>query len=341
MKAFTYLSWSFLLLLLGLGSCVEEIDLPNTRRGGELVIHGTLTPSRSPQKLRIARTSPEERITVPVTGASARVFDEQGNWEFYREVGEGVYEFMGNQIQVEKGHSYYLEVNILGRIYRSRPERMPTEVGYDELEWIATPQKFVEVYADSYFPATEDPLFIRWNVEEVYILEPTDFPDPFNDIPPPCYIWEYPNQQRMSLYNGALNPTERLPQTLVARQYVDYRFLSRHYFLVTQLSISREAFEYWERVNKAVNRTGSIFDAPPAPVAGNLFSPSNPNEQVLGYFEVALTDTASIFTVPGFFNFWIPPYCRYVPFQPVARYPRVCINCLDFPNSSLQKPDFF
>jgi hypothetical protein len=67
----------------------------------------------------------------------------------------------------------------------------------------------------------------------------------------------------------------------------DDEFLEMHYFTVYQKVISQEAYDYWERIEIVASQSGDLFDQPPVTVEGNIFEKENPENFVLGYFEVS------------------------------------------------------
>ena len=59
----------------------------------------------------------------------------------------------------------------------------------------------------------------------------------------------------------------------------------------------------------AVNKLGSIFDAQPAKIPGNVFSFTS-DEPLLGYFEVVNADTTSLELGRNGMPFFVRPLCR-------------------------------
>jgi hypothetical protein len=96
--------------------------------------------------------------------------------------------------------------------------------------------------------------------------------------------------------------------------------------------------EYWEKLDKTVNRVGSIFDAPPSGVQGNIYNINSPEVTVLGYFEAITTDTTRRFTLPSDLPVSITS-CKYVNNR--TRYLDQCLNCFIIPNSSSERPSYW
>ena len=92
--------------------------------------------------------------------------------------------------------------------------------------------------------------------------------------------------------------------------------------------MTREALDYWVDVDRVSNQQGSIFDAPPAVVAGNLFNVSDSSNQVFGFFEANAVDTAFMFTLPqSFAPFRLEPFCAPFPWSNPPLYPPECYDC--------------
>ncbi|MBO0935486.1 DUF4249 domain-containing protein [Fibrella sp. HMF5335] len=54
--------------------------------------------------------------------------------------------------------------------------------------------------------------------------------------------------------------------------------------VVEQLSLSANAYRYYKLFADQVQNTGTLADAPPAPISGNVKNRANPAENVIGYF---------------------------------------------------------
>lgn len=64
---------------------------------------------------------------------------------------------------------------------------------------------------------------------------------------------------------------------------------------VTQRSLTREGYIYWENIGRNSSELGGIFSPQPSEVRGNITSLSNPNEVVLGYISAVVTKKKRIF----------------------------------------------
>lgn len=343
-----------ILLLLLLSSCVEIIDFGVPRQGGQLVVDGRITDGPGPYELRLSRTADIERLSIPENGATIMITDDLGRTETYEERGDGQYILLGHTVSGEVGRTYFLQINTAdGRRYETQRETIPPLPAqqqdlYFDFELIEELNAFgniisfpvVNAYVDvEISPESGQELFLHWSVEEVYLLSPTDFPDPFGAIPPPCYVHDLPAFNNHQLLQVRPGQRQAITGLKVASQILDHRFDEKHYFNVTLLSSSEAAFNYWDKIQQTVNNVGTIFDTPPAPIPGNVFNPDDPEEEVLGYFEAVSTDIIRRFLVRGDTPLNTRMDCPYRPFQ--NQYPERCLNCLSVRNSTYERPDYF
>ena len=240
------------------------------------------------------------------------------------------------------------------QVYESEPEKIPETAGqvttryeivkeeYTDGEGIVSLENFIKIYSNSLLPLSEEPLYFKWNVEETFLLSPTDYPDIAGYVPPSCYIVQNADPQRILLYNGDNLNTSAVNDQLVTRRIIEWTFLEKHYFTTYQTSMTKEAKEYWRKVNVLANQVGSIFDTPPAEITGNLRNINKPDEKVLGYFQAVNQSYDRFFILPDFLPFpLILTNCTYEMNRSFESYPRRCLECLSVRNSSYNRPDWF
>jgi len=330
-----------------LSSCVKAIHFKVKHQGGQLVVQGMITNSGGKQELHIGMTSPGERKTIPVDNAHVTIYENTDHQEDYHETDPGIYIMDGNIVKGIPANTYHLVIKLEnGKEYQTIPETMPMATGNVSAHYklgkvkelsnagVELTEDAVFVYADTQIPKTAKPLYLKWDVDEVYKFTQVYIPSPFNIPPPVCYVTIYPNTQNIMLYNGAELNTDEITDQKIATQIINFSFYQKHNFDVYVSSITRNAYEYWKHVNEVVNSNGTIFDVPPATVQGNVYSISNPNENVLGYFEAAVIDTS---------RFAMYRYEMPIPIlNPCATAAKPeCNACLLLPNSTLQYPSNF
>lgn len=356
-KSSIFLRFASILILVFSGSCIERIDLQVERKPGQLIVDGNLTNDGEDQTLVLSKTSETARIPIPIEDANVTLYDDQGIFAAYYpdRRNPGTYILGGNNIDIEVGRSYYIEIELAdGEKYRSIPETMPANkasldaIFYDfsreaevNASSIVSESNFINVYINVGLSEIDEPSYFRWDVEEVYKLTPTDFPDPFGTIPPPCYVYVYTSDIDINLFKSADTDAQMLNRLKVGRQKLGWQFREKHYFTVTQHSLTREAYEYWEKASDLFNSAGTIFDVPPAPLPGNIYNINDDKEEVLGYFDVSSTSLIRFNTFKDDIPFDQILECTYSQFKRFSDYPDYCLNCLNVRNSTYERPSFF
>ena len=65
--------------------------------------------------------------------------------------------------------------------------------------------------------------------------------------------------------------------------------------MVSQASLSADAYNYWAKLKKNNQESGGLFDSQPVNTRGNLKCLSDPDENVLGFFGVSSIRSERIF----------------------------------------------
>ncbi|HEY2580603.1 MAG TPA: DUF4249 domain-containing protein [Mucilaginibacter sp.] len=79
---------------------------------------------------------------------------------------------------------------------------------------------------------------------------------------------------------------------------------------VHQYALTGDAYTFWENIKKNTEQLGSIFDAQPSNIKGNIHNVNNPAESVIGYVSVCVVRTKRIFIFNNQLPVWNPadPY---------------------------------
>lgn len=342
-----------LFLLTIMTGCLTPLERFSAYDGGQVVIYGEVTPIEETNIVFVGRTSFRERLPEPELQAAVTLVDDTGNeFAYWANPETGKYHLPG--FEGIPGRTYFVRVTLPeGKTYESQPEKMPEPLGTDEIyhvieeaeytdqDGIVSERLFLKIYSNHTLPETNDPLYIKWHVEEVYVLSPTDFPDPFGDVPPSCYIRQQVDPQRIILFDTDNVNTSHIPSLHIVSRLIDPTFKERHYFTTYQSILSREAHEYWRQVDIVANQVGSIFDAPPARVRGNIVNIMDPSEEVHGYFQAVNQSFNRFYILPDDLPFRMTLHCEFRPERNYYDYPSECLNCAAVPNSSYNRPPWF
>ena len=349
---------AFGLMLVGilglLTACSEVVDLKTGNQAQRLVIYGKVTDGTAGNLLSIALTSTAGADQEPISGAEAMLLEDGVPVAQYEERTPGNYRlnFQGDSARV--GRQYELLVTLAdGRQYRSLPAIMPDLAAIDHGRFeasdvlevvnqngIAIERRRVRVFIDTEVLDQSKDFYLKWDIFETYsFLERLRVLTP-PQLRPPCYVTNVTTGQEIYLFNGAEIKVPVIPDRLMANRDLNGLFANDYYFGIVQSTIDKSAYEYWELVDGISNTQGSIFDRPPAPVPGNFRNVNDPEEEVLGYFEVARSDTTFVRGRGDARPFYVPLACPGLPIG-VTDEPAECTDCLLIENSTYHRPYFW
>lgn len=336
-----YTLW--IVLCSGIISCIDPIDFETGRPQGTLVIEGQLTTSPSNNFFYLSQVAEFGTFhRVPLTGASARIVDETGQTFAFTETETGFYTLSDpSWLAGIPGKKYHLELTLPnGQIWRTDPEAMPEPLPIDSVSLTVShlSNGQVDIYASATFPDRDT--WLRYQVVENYAFSEKTWSIFISSKT--CYF-ELPALTPFRQFTNFNNSATKLERILVGtKKELGSREFSRgrHYFNVHQFSTTEGSYQYYDQLGKLLSLNGSVFDAPPAAVPGNMYRLEDPADRALGYFEMASVDTMRTFTYPTLINaaFYLPDYCspEWNYYYPVM--PEECCDCLLLPGASLIKP---
>lgn len=337
-----------------LQSCVDPILFETDLGERELVFYGNFTQLNENHIFTISRTSDFGKPVIPVTGASVVIKDDQGSCADYEEFESGRYELAADKIQGIPGRSYHIEITFTnGRVYYSTPQVMPEPIAVEEIYHtiesrqilsssdILVDKTFIDVFIDTPLQnSSGETSRFRWTVDEVYSF--TDIQCGLFDFAETCYFKDPPDVSEVLLFENKDRTQKYLRGFKVRSRFlVPFdEFTGRHYFIVNQYTISKEIFEYWDKINIVANQSGSLFDRQPARVSGNIFEKDNEQVLVLGYFEVNGQNVLRTFITPN----------QIKPFQSIFTcvditffidHREECCNCSAKRGNQIGRPEYW
>jgi hypothetical protein len=325
-KKFIASMWVFVAVGLMPSACIDTLDFGTVTDEGQLVIYGLLTDELGVHRVDVGRTDLFGLLPRGVTDATVILLEENGDFHLYRHTEEGRYELY--DFQAEDGVKYAIQVTSGEQVYQSEFQELPKQSAeqsvdysfFTESEGLRT-RPFLSVDATVTLPESDEDVYLRWALEETFLWVRLWTGGPFTPPPSNCFIYDDIDPSTLPLLTSAGTGSRNFSLNLGSR-LVDDSFLYPFFVTVRQLSVSRETFEYWDRVKQVLNNQGSLFDTPPAPIQGNIRNTSDTDERVLGYFEVAKVSISRVFTTSSDVPFFIPNPC-----EGAGNPPALCFEC--------------
>ena len=330
-------------------SCVDPYDFKGESRSSFLVVDGRITQLDEYNSLRLSWSTPygETANLSPVDNAQVKIYNSKGESAFYFNEGDGQYGLSDSSMPGIVGESYYIEISLGNKIYRSVaetmqppviPDSVTVGVGYkDELNDIGIIVSYpnIDVFIHTPINQNGNQNYIRWRADEVFSFFEIQC-HPLH-IPQKCFAGRETSPEKIKIYSGEkLGEGYLADHNVGSKRILDWsEFVYRHYFNVYQYSLTKEAYDYWDKLSKIAAPKGDIFDLPPATVIGNIYNVDDEDELVGGYFEAASIGVQRKFVTPGDLRpFNVPPIYEFCDSG-------ICCNCSLIYGANLEQPDYW
>ena len=301
-------------LLTGLlCTCIDPYNIEFRKSETLLVVDALLTDEENSYYVRLSRTNTiQSEDPSMVSGASVRINEIDGISVFLQETAPGIYKTDSLTFKGRIGNSYTLSiVTPEGNEYESEaclmyPGDQIEKIYYDKDQEILNNgteiKEGIRIFIDS--ETNGDSRFVRWMYNEswkILVPDPKKY-DYLNDstiieAPVRQLCWGSNTSDEIIIQSaaaGSLNKIEKKPILFIDSENSN-RFLIRYSIEVKQLSLSQKEFGFWDQMKQINDAGGDIFDKQPFPVTGNIRNISNPDEPVLGYFQVSAVNKKRIY----------------------------------------------
>ncbi len=303
-------------LLIISQSCVKPYDFESVSYEQVLVVDATISDSEGPYEVILSYTYPiEVGEREAISGASVQVVDGDGAVIEFEESAEGSY-YSPLEFRGEAGMDYRLEIDLPnGSTYQSEFVKLLPSPAIDSIygRYAVLPDPSgeqsvggLQFFVDSYDEAGQSRYF-RYEWEETYLIR-VPFPaqyrffedSSFEQLEIPIGICYDSAQSSTVIYGstvGSINGRmAEFPVRFVSGEEQTLR--EKYTLLVRQYAISEDAYFFYKRLKENNESGGSLFDRQTGTILGNITSVEDPEEPVLGYFEVSGVTELRRFFIP-------------------------------------------
>ena len=298
----------WIVILMMLPGCIDPYTPDIEDDQVSLVVEALITDQPGPHTVSLSRSSPLNDTTMfHVTGAMVDVVNNRGGIMEFEEVEEGIYSRWFADGELEGGVEYLLRiVTPDGEVYESDPEQLADpSPEVDEVYWhfdtIGTadpenPLHGVQFYLDLQ-GEERDARNYRWTLEETWEYHAAHYIQYYYDgtlykwqLDPYAYSYCWRTESIPSIFIAS---TKALQSNILKKQPLHFvseetnRLQIKYSLLVKQYSLTDKAYDYWFQVQRQNQETGGIYESQPDRVPGNVHNVNDPDQEVLGYFNVS------------------------------------------------------
>jgi hypothetical protein len=302
----------YILLLTAAAGCKEKYELPYSGPStGYLVVDGTINGGTGPTNIFISRTLAlvDSVASRKESNAVVRVEGENGTQFPLIETQEGTYS--SPQLNLQPNVKYRLRILTSdGKVYHSAYSENRKTPDIDNISWEKNGDG-VQLFID-----THDPLnntrYYHWDYEETwqfhsafssylqYTFNPAGDVTGVTDRHPDdaakmftCWAGEKSATILIGSSARLSRDTIHLPINFIPMG--SWKISVKYSILVHQYALSAAAYEFLQRMKKNTEQVGSLFDAQPSELIGNIQCEDDPSEVVIGFVEVTESKFKRIF----------------------------------------------
>lgn len=285
--------------------CVEQYVSPyKSPVTGYLVVDGYIAGNGLTQ-YQLSRSiglSPDS--TPPaVTGAQLQVEGDDNSIYPLLETGGGFYS--ANLPTLNPSAKYRLRIGVGSDTYLSDYVPYKPTPPIDSVSWIQN-SSGVNIYVSTHDPANATHYY-RWTYDQTYEFHSAEPSELIYDTASNSVIGRTPAQQIYTCWHEIV-PTDlvvgnstKLSQDVIYEQPLvsipaNSREISVEYsILVTQYALSDSGYFFLAEMERISQTLGSIFDAQPSELIGNIHRVGNPQEPVIGFIQAGTIQQQRIF----------------------------------------------
>jgi hypothetical protein len=309
---------SFFLLLL-LWRCKQSYVSPyKSPATGYLVVEGFI--AKGPTRFTLSRviSLPGDSSLPMVTGAKVQVEGNDNSTWPLAENGDGVY--AADTLPLIPTAQYRLRIQMgNGQTYLSDFTAYRPSPAIDSINWIQQSDG-VHIFANTHDPANATRYYL-WQFDEVWQYHSAEFSyfkfQPSGpDFPRDTVVQRADSEFIYNCWSNAvstpllLGTSTKLAQDVIYRAplqiiYDGSQRLDELYsILVRQYALTEDAYNYLSLMKSNTESLGSIFDAQPSTLKGNIHSLSNPGEPVVGFVSAGSVQQQRIFISRSQLSSW-------------------------------------
>jgi hypothetical protein len=306
----------YIISLIIAGSCKEKF-IPNLQSPatGYLVVEGFINSGQEPTTITLTRTTKlydsadiiyEHNATVNILGENNETFP-------LFEIGNGKY--VSSTLNLNDNEKYRLQIKTSdNKEYLSDFTAVKHTPDIDSITYVRN-NDGLKIYVNTH-DASNNTKYYKWDYEETwefhsaylssltYIRDPftnkiifVDYKDPVTRLPDTSIYkcWHSSNATSIIIGSSEKLTADVIHLPLLSIEPASEKLSVLYSINVKQYALSNDAYLFFEKIKKNTEQLGSIFDAQPSELQGNIHCTTDPSEIVVGYVDVSEQKDKRIF----------------------------------------------
>lgn len=176
-------------------------------------------------------------------------------------------------------------------------------VSYDTKGYLTVPG--LNIYVNTH-DASNKAIYYRWEYQETWVFH-SNFPSYFKSNGDTVLVRDLVNDNITNCWGNdtsstiVLGSSAKLSKNVISNQPIisipstSEKVEDEYSIRVKQYALTADAYTFYVNLKKNTEQLGSIFDALPSEINGNIHSATNPTEPVIGYVSIGSTSSQRIF----------------------------------------------
>jgi hypothetical protein len=261
-----------------------------------------------------------------VTGASVQVVGSDSSQYLLPEQGNGIY---GNTtLSLNPALQYRLQIQIPnGESYQSDFVPLKPSPPIDSINWIYSADSGVNIYINTHDP-NNTTRYYQWSYDQTWEYDMPEISYLMYDDSNNTVVPRLPAQEVNRCWVNSPSTSLLIDNTNKLSQDVVYQFplvnipigsqqlMVLYSLQVTQYALTAAGYNFLYQIQQNTEALGTIFDAQPTQVIGNIHCLSNPAEPVIGYISAGTVQQQRIWIA----SYQLPVYWQYFIICPAPDY---------------------
>ena len=276
---------------------------------GYLVVEGYISGNSISQFMLSRTISLPGDSTLPTENGATVLIQGSDNSSYpLTGTGNGVYT-TGDTLKLNTQLQYRLSIKTgNGAQYLSDFVPFKPTPPIDSINWVENGDYSIQIYANSHDPANNTHYY-QWNFDQTYEYHSAETSEDYwdKDTVPPALEGRSPAQQVYRCWqsgvstNVIIGNSTKLASDVIYRQPVKYippsdvQSSVLYSILVRQYALTADGYNFLSLMQQNTESLGSIFDAQPSQITGNIHNVTNPAEQVIGWVSAGTVQSQRIF----------------------------------------------
>lgn len=272
-------------------------------------MEGVLNAGNEPTAIRITRTYDINGNIGDLQGEPNAIVTVEGNDNSSRALTmTSIGTYQSNNLALSANNEYRLRIKTRdGKEYLSNYIKVKATPEIDSISYKLQDGN-MQLYVNTHDPANNT-RYYKWSYEETWEINSAFYSMIIYDKnAPPKFIrdrkpeeevyrcWKY-NKSSTILFGSSAKLTNDIifEQPLNIIRNGDERLSVRYSILLKQYAMDKDAYEFFSLMKKNTESLGSIFDAQPSEIRGNIKCVTDPDEIVIGYISASTVTQKRLF----------------------------------------------